>query len=84
MNIHHLSFEDLLNMCSSLEDPGEINKMILALEIMEKNLGYQRQRLAGMLAVDTRQHEEKRQKDRQRLKQSFKIFRNPEDKDPTP
>ena len=48
--------------------------MILALEIMEKNLRYQRQRLAGMLSVETRQQEEKKKKDRQKRKQSFKIL----------
>ena len=85
MSIHHLSFEDLLRICASLDDPDEINKMILALEIMERNLRYQRQRLAGMKSVENRQEEVKKQRERQKRKQSFKVLAsNKKKKDTNP
>ena len=49
MNIHALTFEQILRLCSSMEDPIEISKLIQALEILERNIRYRRKELIGQL-----------------------------------
>jgi hypothetical protein len=82
MNLHALTFEQILRVCGSLEDPGEIKTMIQALEVLERNIRYRRQELTGMLSgVEIREKREK-QKERQALKKSLRVVRrNGEDGD---
>ena len=75
MNIHALTFEQILRVCASLEDPKEIETMIQALEILERNIRYRRKELIGMLnEIQTRDKKEK-QKERQALKDSLRVIR---------
>jgi len=75
MDLHGRSFEDLLELSASLEDPQEIRALIESLDRLEKNLRYMRKRLMGKLAQTQRRMEEKRDKERQRLKASLKILK---------
>ena len=75
MNLHHVTFEKLLEICGSLEDPDKIKGMIEALDLLEKNLRYMRQRLVGQLNMDERRRAEEKTKERQRLKQSFRVLK---------
>ncbi len=83
MNLHALTFEQILRVCASLEDPKEIRIMIQALEVLERNIRYRRKELMGVLnGVEIREKREK-QKERQALKQSLRVIRrNGEDRDP--
>jgi len=75
MNLHALTFEQILRVCASLEDPEEIRTMIQGLEILERNLRYRRQELAGMLnRVEIREKREK-QKQRQAVRDSLRVVR---------
>ena len=83
MNLHALTFEQILRVCASLEDPKEIRIMIQALEVLEKNIRYRRKELMGVLnGVEIREKREK-QKERQAIKQSLRVIRrNGEESDP--
>ena len=75
MNLHALTFEQILRLCSSIEDPIEISKLIQALEILERNIRYRRKELIGMLnEIQTRDKKEK-QKELQALKDSLRVIR---------
>lgn len=75
MNLHALTFEQILRLCSSTEDPIEISKLIQALDILERNIGYRRKELIGQLnEIETRDKNEKR-KERQALKKSLRVVR---------
>jgi len=75
MNLHALTFEQILRLCSSLEDPNEIAKLIQALEILERNLRYRRQELSGMLNGLEIRDERERQEQRKALKDSLRVVR---------
>jgi hypothetical protein len=82
MNLHALTFEQILRACASLEDPKEIRTMIQALEILERNIRYRRQELTGMLnGLEIR---EKREKERLRstVKSSLRVVRPAGEEDP--
>jgi hypothetical protein len=79
MNLHALTFEQILRVCASLEDPKEIKAMIQALEVLERNIGYRRKELIGMLNEFETRNKKERQKERQALKESLRLVR-PEDK----
>lgn len=83
MNLHAMTFEQILRVCASLEDPKEIRIMIQALEVLERNIRYRRKELMGVLnGVEIREKREK-QKERQALKQSLRVIRREgEDRDP--
>lgn len=49
MNIHAVTFEQLLEICASLEDLEEMQNLVEALELLERNVRYLRQRLVGRL-----------------------------------
>jgi predicted nucleic acid-binding protein len=75
MNLHALTFEQILRLCSSLEDPNEIARLIQALEILERNLRYRRKELIGQMnRIEARDKTEK-QKERQALKKSLRVIR---------
>jgi len=79
MNLHALTFEQILRVCASLEDPGEIKTMIQALEVLERNIRYRRQELTGMLkGLEIRDKREK-QEERQALKKSLRVVRTDSD-----
>ncbi len=73
MNLHALTFEQILRVCASLEDPGEIEAMIQALEVLEKNIRYRRQELTGILNGLTMREREERQKQRRAVKSSLRV-----------
>ncbi len=75
MNLHGHSFEDLLEISASVEDPEEIRALIESLDRLEKNLRYMRKRLAGKLAKTERRMDEERDRERQRRKASFKVLK---------
>ena len=75
MNLHALTFEQILRLCASLEDPGEIRTVIQALEVLERNIRYRRQELTGMLkGLEIREEREKKE-ERQALKKSLRVVR---------
>ena len=75
MNLHALTFEQILQLCASLEDPNEIAKLIQALEILERNIRYRRQELSGMLNGLEIRDEQERQDQRQAVKASLRVVR---------
>ena len=75
MNLHALTFEQILRVCGSLEDPGEIRIMIQALEVLERNIRYRRQELTGMLNGLEIRDERERQEQRRALKGSLRVVR---------
>ena len=76
MNLHALTFEQILRVCAALEDPEEIRTMIQALEVLERNIRYRRQELTGMLKGLEIRDQRERQKDRQALKKSLHVVRS--------
>ena len=75
MNLHALTFEQILRVCATLEDPGEIKTMIHALEVLERNIRYRRRDLSGMLnGLEIRDKREK-QEQRQAIKNSLRVVR---------
>ena len=81
MNIHALTFEQILRLCASIEDPHEISKLIQALEIIEKNIRYRRKELIGRLKeVEIRDRKEKK-KHRQTVKESLRVVRTHDEQD---
>jgi hypothetical protein len=75
MNLHALTFEQILRVCGSLEDPEEIKITIQALEVLERNLRYRRQELAGMLKGLEIRDEREKQEQRRALKGSLRVVR---------
>lgn len=75
MNIHALTFEQILRVCASLEDPKQIETMIQALEILERNIRYRRKELVGLLNEIQTRHKKEKQKERQALKESLRVVR---------
>jgi len=83
MNLHALTFEQILRLCASLDDPNEIAKLVQALEILERNIRYRRKELMGQInEIELRDKREK-QKQRQAVKDSLRVVRqNDEGGDP--
>jgi hypothetical protein len=80
MNLNALTFEQILRLCASREDPNEIARLIQALEVLERNLRYRRQELTGLLNEVELRDKRERQKERQAVKDSLRVVRqNPED-----
>jgi hypothetical protein len=81
MNLHALTFEQILRLCASLEDPKEIRMMIEALEVLERNIRYRRQELSGMLnGLEIRDRRE-RQKHRRAVKDTLRVVKPNADED---
>ena len=81
MNLHALTFEQILQLCASLEDPNEIARLIQALEILERNIRYRRQELSGMLNGLEIRDEQERQDQRQAVKASLRVVRTHDEQD---
>ena len=75
MNLHALTFEQILRICASLEDPGEIKIMIQVLEVLERNIRYRRQELTGMLNGLEIRDERERQEQRKAVKRALRVVR---------
>ena len=75
MNLHALTFEQILRVCGSLEDPGEIKIMIQALEVFEKNIRYRKLDLSGMLNGLESQDKREKKEQRQAIKNSLRVVR---------
>jgi len=88
VNLHPHSFEKILEICSSLDAPEEMEEMIESLDLLEKNIRYLRQRLVGKLARLNLRKEEKQREERLQLKKSLRVVtRDPDpgkDGDPEP
>ena len=80
MNLHPHSFEKILEICSSLEEPDEMKEMVDSLDLLEKNIRYLRQRLTGKLARASLRKEEQQRAERQQLKNSLRVLTG--DKEP--
>ena len=81
MNLHALTFEQILRVCGSLEDPKEIKTMIEALGVLERNIRYRRQELNGMLnGLEIREKREK-QEHRKAVKGSLRLVRQEDELD---
>ena len=81
MNLHALTFEQILRLCSAIEDPNEIAKLIQALEILERNLRYRRKELIGLLMeIEAREKKEK-QEQRRAVKSSLRVVRQKDELD---
>ena len=78
MNIHAFTFEQILQLCASIEDPHEISKLIQALEILEKNIRYRRKELIGQLKEIEARDKKEKQTQRRAVKRSLRVVR-PED-----
>ena len=79
MNLHALTFEQILRLCSSIEDPHQISKLIQALEILERNLGYRRKELIGQLKEIEAREEKEKQEHREAVKNSLRVVRPEEE-----
>ena len=73
MNIHATTFEQLLEICASLEDSVEIKRMVEALNLLENNVRYLRQRLIGRLREQEHRESEARSKDREARKKVLRV-----------
>ena len=81
MNIHALTFEQILRLCASIEDPHEISKLIQALEILERNIRYRRKELIGQLKEVEARDRKEGEKRRQAVKNSLRVVRNSTEED---
>jgi hypothetical protein len=79
LNLHPHPFEKILELCSSLEEPGEMKEMIESLDLLEKNIRYLRQRLVGKLARINHRKEEQQRAERQQLKKSLRVVSREKD-----
>jgi hypothetical protein len=79
MNLHALTFEQILKLCASLEDPHEISKLIQALEILERNLRYRRKELIGQLKEAELRERKEQEKQRRAVKSSLRVVRREEE-----
>ncbi len=75
MNLFPLTFEQITDICASLEDPEAMEDMIESLDQMEKNIQIIRQVLNGKLSKIELIKEETRQRDRRMLKKSLKLIK---------
>ena len=73
MNIHATTFEQLLEICASLEDSVEMKRMVEALNLLENNVRYLRQRLIGRLREQERKESESRSRDREARKKVLRV-----------
>jgi hypothetical protein len=73
MNIHALTFEQLLEICASLEDAVEMKRMVEALNLLEKNVRYLRQRLVGRLQEGESREAEAKEKEKQIRKKNLRL-----------
>jgi hypothetical protein len=83
MNLHALTFEQILRLCASLDDPNEIAKLVQALEILERNIRYRRTELIGQINEIELRDKREQQKQRQAVKRSLRVVRqDPDDRGP--
>jgi len=73
MNIHATTFEQLLEICASLEDVEEMQRMADALSLLEKNVRYLRQRLVGRLQEGESREAEAKEKEKQIRKKNLRL-----------
>ncbi len=73
MNLHHLTFKEILDLCASLESAADIDDMIESLVLLEKNIRYLRTALAGKKLQDTLKQTNARRQRRESEKQHLRI-----------
>ena len=73
MNIHATTFEQLLEICASLEDAVEMKRMVEALNLLEKNVRYLRQRLVGRLQEGESREAAAKEKEKQIRKKNLRL-----------
>jgi hypothetical protein len=81
MNLHAFTFEQILQMCASMEDPIEISKLIQALDILERNIRYRRKELIGQLKEIEAQDEQEKQEQRRAVKSSLRLVTQEDEAD---
>ena len=63
MNLHHLNYEEINKIASTLEDPDRIEEMIQSLERLEKSIRMIRRMLKGKrIMVKQKRPEERRRR----------------------
>ena len=75
MNLHALTFEQILRLCASVDDPNEIAKLVQALDILERNIRYRRKELIGQINEIELRDKRDKQKRRQEVKDSLRVVR---------
>lgn len=73
MNIHAVTFEQLLDICASLEDPVEMQDLLQALDLLERNVRYLRQRLAGKLREKQGEEENRKETERRGRRNALRL-----------
>ncbi len=73
MNIHAVTFEQLLDICASLEDPVEMEDLLQALDLLERNVRYLRQRLAGRLREKQGEEENRKEAERRARRNALRL-----------
>ena len=81
MNIHAFTFEQILQLCASIEDPIEISKLIQALDILEKNIRYRRKELIGQINEIEKREKKEGEKRRQAVKNALRVVRQGDELD---
>ncbi|MEW6440496.1 MAG: hypothetical protein AB1640_06110 [bacterium] len=75
MDIHAVTFEQLLDICASLEDAAEMKKTIEALELLEKNVRSLRTNLAGRLREKEQVEGARADEERKARRKSLRVVR---------
>lgn len=84
MNIHAVTFEQLLDICASLEDPVEMQDLLQALDLLERNVRYLRQRLAGRLREKQGEEENRKETERRARRNALRLVTSKNGKEDPP
>lgn len=75
MNIHAVTFEQLLEICASLEDPVEMQNLLDSLDLLERNVRYLRQRLAGRLREKQGEENDRKEAERRARRNALRLVK---------
>lgn len=73
MNIHAVTFEQLLEICASLDDLEEMQNLVEALDLLERNVRYLRQRLVGRLREKQGEEEYRKEAERRARRNALRL-----------
>jgi hypothetical protein len=76
MNLHHLTFEEILEICAVLEGPDDLKGMIESLVLLEKNIRYLRTSLEGKRLQDQLRESDKVKQQREFRKHTLRILKS--------
>jgi len=74
MNLHHITFKELLDLCVTLDNPADIDDMIESLAMLEKNIRYLRTSLAGKRLQLAIKESDKERTRREQRKQRLRVL----------